>query len=652
MHLRLLLCILLSLTGTGLSAADRGIYAGPVDPWTYTFTEGQAKPTAFAHAAHVGIELATYGGRVLTAAVTANGDSDDDLRVIETRLAEDENVRIVLTEGAIDGTTGITFNYVLFVTPSDPLDPDPDENGIIDGTPTYSSIQIGYFEGGSGGEALRVVLNDFARPEFKSITYDGPDGPVPAILPTYLLLRSLVFSNASQDPREQTKTITMSFDGQIDPAPRSDIQMDPVNDLPIITDSTLALPVNEAASGSGTVTFTDIDQGDGEAFSIAMVQQPAKGSVAFTDIEQGFSWTYIADDDVGGNDIFIYRIRDFDGGLSTAQQVVISIRDVNDPPVFTLIDGNDSVAMVEDSTLMYSVVRDVAPCERFPDHESQQTVSFELLSNSNPSLFSEQPVISGDGVLSARAANDITGVANLSFRIVDDGGTAFGGEDSGDTLSIAITVSDDASDVASIDSDCFHAVAGHATPFQIEAQADGGAEIVAYTKLTDPGNGFVVLDTVTGAGLYLLARFPAAAQGSTATINDPMQVAVTDSNGTTVAREISFVVSDPQAERAGLGRLRIVSTPTSEVVSPGGVISYLAIADASTLGQQVAVQWAVDGLAAESVAIDNQGNTARIDLAFPALSGIYQVSVRCWDANSGTADVQTLYFTVRLGADN
>ncbi|HYP08654.1 MAG TPA: Ig-like domain-containing protein, partial [Bryobacteraceae bacterium] len=125
------------------------------------------------------------------------------------------------------------------------------------------------------------------------------------------------------------------------------------------------------------------------------------------------------------------------GGVNTSgpQEFIINVTPVNDAPSFT--KGADQ-----------TVLEDAAP-QTIPNwataisagaNESGQTVSFVIVSNDNPSLFSAGPAVSPTGTLTYTLAANRNGVANLSVRIQDDGGTANGGVNESPAQSFTITV--------------------------------------------------------------------------------------------------------------------------------------------------------------------------------------------------------------------
>ena len=75
----------------------------------------------------------------------------------------------------------------------------------------------------------------------------------------------------------------------------------------------------------------------------------------------------------------------------------------------------------------------------FKKDESGQTVQF-LVSNDNAALFSVAPSIAANGTLTYTAAANANGVATVSVRLQDSGGTANGGQDTSAVQTFTITV--------------------------------------------------------------------------------------------------------------------------------------------------------------------------------------------------------------------
>jgi hypothetical protein len=172
---------------------------------------------------------------------------------------------------------------------------------------------------------------------------------------------------------------------------------------------------------------------DGDALTHEIVTQPTHGEAITLDGNPDWTayritqpnYSTKAGDQPGGNwvsDSFTYRA--FDGtAYSQPATARIWIAPINDPP--TLTAGPSSVYVDEDSGAYSSAwATNVSPG---PANESDQTVNFELVSSTGEvfgtgPLFSTEPAIDGNGVLTFTLSPDVNGVGHLTFRPRDNGG--------------------------------------------------------------------------------------------------------------------------------------------------------------------------------------------------------------------------------------
>jgi hypothetical protein len=109
---------------------------------------------------------------------------------------------------------------------------------------------------------------------------------------------------------------------------------------------------------------------------------------------------------------------------------------VNDAPSFAL-DGDQSAPQ---DAGPQSVAGFATAISAGPANESGQALTF-LVTTDNDALFSELPAIdAATGVLTYASATSAYGTANVTVRLMDDGGTASGGVDTSIAQSFAITV--------------------------------------------------------------------------------------------------------------------------------------------------------------------------------------------------------------------
>ncbi len=146
------------------------------------------------------------------------------------------------------------------------------------------------------------------------------------------------------------------------------------------------------------------------------------------------SFRYVPNANFVGHDAFIYQASN--GGTTTAPVVVsINVAFVNQPPSFAK-GPNQIVHNYQQAQTRTGWASNISAG---PANESSQTVQF-IVSNDNNSIFTVQPFISPNGTLSYAPAAGHYGIANVSVKIKDNGGTANGGIDTSDTQAFTIIV--------------------------------------------------------------------------------------------------------------------------------------------------------------------------------------------------------------------
>ena len=124
------------------------------------------------------------------------------------------------------------------------------------------------------------------------------------------------------------------------------------------------------------------------------------------------------------------------GGVdsSGAATFAIAIQAVNDAPTCSI--GGNQTAL---SLLGAQSVSGFASATPGPANESGQQTTF-VVTTDRPNLFVVQPSISPDGTLTYRPRLLGLGVATVTVRVVDDGGTANGGTDTSAPSAFTITI--------------------------------------------------------------------------------------------------------------------------------------------------------------------------------------------------------------------
>jgi hypothetical protein len=126
------------------------------------------------------------------------------------------------------------------------------------------------------------------------------------------------------------------------------------------------------------------------------------------------------------------------GGVDTSappQTFTIIVNPVNDAPSFTRGPNqtvNNNAGAQTAANWATAIL--VGPAD-----ESGQTVSFQVVANTNPGLFTVVPAISPTGTLTYTPAANMAGTATITINLQDNGGTANGGQNTSANQSFTIT---------------------------------------------------------------------------------------------------------------------------------------------------------------------------------------------------------------------
>ncbi|HEX5874419.1 MAG TPA: choice-of-anchor Q domain-containing protein [Pyrinomonadaceae bacterium] len=121
---------------------------------------------------------------------------------------------------------------------------------------------------------------------------------------------------------------------------------------------------------------------------------------------------------------------------SSSRTFQVTVNPVNDAPSFERRLVNTSS---EDAGLV-SIPNFALNLSAGPPDEVGQSVSFQVVGNSNPALFSSRPAIDASGTLSYTSTLNAHGSAVILVVMKDNGGTANGGEDTSQPQSFTIVV--------------------------------------------------------------------------------------------------------------------------------------------------------------------------------------------------------------------
>jgi len=207
------------------------------------------------------------------------------------------------------------------------------------------------------------------------------------------------------------------------------------NAPPVVRDST-AVVVEDRGAQPIWATAEDVYLLD---ISATVTAPPAHGTLSSCKwgYRRGVAyllWTYTPNADFHGTDTFKYKVKD--GALESAEATVtITVSPVNDRPSFTKGAGQ----VVKEDAGAQTVAGWATGISAGPANEATQTLSFQVTNDSN-GLFTAQPAVSSTGSLTYTPKAGAKGVASVSIKLKDSGGTANGGVDTSVSQTFKITV--------------------------------------------------------------------------------------------------------------------------------------------------------------------------------------------------------------------
>ena len=411
---------------------------------------------------------------------------------------------------AIDGSGILTWtpgseylgDHTVTVTATDDGIPNESDTEMftitvaVEGTPTVD-------QGISNQSATEDATFNFTIP---SDAFADPDGAVSALtfaakladdsaLPGWLTFSTDQFSGTPQESDAgminirvtatdaNSKTVSTTFD----------LTVSTVNDAPVFT--TGADPtVNEDAGAQSLANWaTGIEDGDGEViqgltFMITNNTNAGLFSVAPA-ISSAGTLTYTADANANGSATITVKLSD-DGGTanggeneSGSQNFTITVAPVNDVPAF-VAGGNESIT--EDAGAQ--TIAGWATSISDGDAEVTQNLTFTIINNTNPTLFSTAPAISSAGTLTYTSAENANGSAIITFKLSDDGGGA--NESATQEFTITVNGVNDAPVIATIST--LQVVENATLSYPVDVSDEEGDGITYALDGTSTGKGMAI----------------------------------------------------------------------------------------------------------------------------------------------------------------
>lgn len=219
---------------------------------------------------------------------------------------------------------------------------------------------------------------------------------------------------------------------------------------PTFTSSNPSVSVDEDGSLDLTSALEVTDVSPSDTLTWTVVSAPSNGSLSGTDGEsESISGTsnlftlssspmYTPSADFAGGDSFDVKVADDNPGMSGTITVNVTVEAVNDRPSFSLPASPDQTVETDSQQTVTGFI-DTSTFDPGPSEEADQSISDFLLSNDDNALFDTQPDIDNDGDLTFTPADGVVGTATVDVRVVDDGGTSNGGEDTSAPESFDIT---------------------------------------------------------------------------------------------------------------------------------------------------------------------------------------------------------------------
>ena len=215
--------------------------------------------------------------------------------------------------------------------------------------------------------------------------------------------------------------------------------------VPIARDDAYAVNEDRSLRPSAPGVLANDKDLRGRQLRALLVGAPRQAATFFLRADGSFVYTPRAN--FSGTDRFTYSAA-AGSYRSAVRTATITVRPVNDPPRFTK-GPNQSVPQDSGAQAVNGWATAISPG---PAGESGQTVGFQVTVTSNAALFATAPAVTPGGRLTYTPGAGKTGVATVSARAKDNGGTANGGHDTSPAQTFTITVySTNATPVAGAD---------------------------------------------------------------------------------------------------------------------------------------------------------------------------------------------------------
>lgn len=319
--------------------------------------------------------------------------------------------------------------------------------------------------------------------------------------------------------------------------------------------------------GWATVGAVPADE-SGQALDFLVSNDHAALFAAAPALDRTGRLTFTPAPEANGSATVTVRLRDDGGGSDTsaAQSFTIVVAPVNDAPDF--VKGADQSAA--QTAGAQTVPGWATALSRGPADEAAQALDF-LVSSDHAAMFAVPPAVAPDGTLTFTPSSDASGVANVTVRLHDDGGTADGGSDTSAPQTFTIStvfVNDPPGFVMGPDLEVAQDAGPQTFPAwarQISAgPADEAGQALDFRVSVDDAALFATLPALTPDGTLTFAPAPTASGTATVTVQ------LHDDGGgsdTSAAQSFTIAVTTFAEESGtynGLVRAAAGATPSAE----------------------------------------------------------------------------------------
>jgi len=301
------------------------------------------------------------------------------------------------------------------------------------------------------------------------------------------------------------KTISAAYAGDLDFTGSADNATHIVDTPPVAAADTYTTNENGFVASAltttaGTGVLSNDTDADSDPLTAVKISDPTNGTLT---LNANGSFTYTPDALFIGDDSFTYAAND---GFtdSTTATVTIHVTAVNQPPSFTL-KASPNVTVAEDQydSTAFTQANEAGGFVAGPPAEIGQTLLGFVISNNNHNLFagSGQPAIDTSGTLTFKTFSNANGVATVTVRAQDSGGTANGGVDlsAAQTFTITVTPVNDAptanGDLASVgqnsSGNVINVLANDVAGPPDEQPGGANAQTIKINSVTQPAHGHV-----------------------------------------------------------------------------------------------------------------------------------------------------------------